>query len=81
MAAPVGGMLPGEDDEEEERRRAEDNRSMAAGDGLLDSIGLIGVLHGCIPRGLCGLEKVNDYYKSWRIPGGPLKIAHSALFL
>lgn len=53
MAAPVGGMLPGEDDEEEERRRAEDNRSMAAGDGLLDSIGLVGVLHGCIPRGLC----------------------------
>lgn len=63
MAAPVGGILPGEDDEEEERRRAEDNRSMAAGDGLLDSIGLVGVLHGCIPRGLCGLEKVNDYYK------------------
>ena len=35
--------------------RPEDSSSMAAvGEGLLDSIGMVGVLHGCIPRGLCG---------------------------
>lgn len=51
LVAPMVGEVDAE--EEEDILRAEESSSMAAaGDGLLDSMGLVGVLHGCIPRGL-----------------------------
>lgn len=40
--------------EEMRRPEADESRSIAAGGGLFDSIGIVGVLHGCIPRGLWG---------------------------